>query len=483
MASNKFYAVKKGVVPGIYATWGECQQNINGFSGAVYKKFSTKEEAEEFMKAGTKFNIIEDEKIERVYSKSEAIAYVDGSYDDRKKEYAYGAVIFFDGGQMQFAEKFSDEKMVKMRNVAGEIEGAKRAMRFCFENKIKSIDIAYDYEGIEKWCTGAWKTKEEGTKEYKKFYNVIAKSVAVNFVKIKAHSGNKYNDLADTLAKGALGLNTTENICMYDNGIAANKIKYDNLVSILELLQEDFKDFKRGKETEIPYGIQFEISIQNPTKQKLKISYYQSKNKLWIQGKKEDLFNRLSSYIIELLEVDEIPKFLNTVHNLDVDKDIIESEFESYFPNSYNLIPCELNNYLHQAVYNLHIMGNVYAADFLAEPAIRSLEPVLKIALKDNGIPIRKDGNDYDSFFVFVKQGNRYVLKDEYKKERHSKELLHYISECYTFLRENRHTLFHWDDPTASIDTTGILRTTEEAQTLIKNSIKLIDTYYKIKNN
>ena len=41
--SKKYYAVKIGLVPGLYLTWGECQQNINGFSGAVYKSFDMNE--------------------------------------------------------------------------------------------------------------------------------------------------------------------------------------------------------------------------------------------------------------------------------------------------------------------------------------------------------------------------------------------------------------------------------------------------------
>ncbi|XP_014778914.1 ribonuclease H1 [Octopus bimaculoides] len=40
-----FYAVKKGRVPGVYETWTECQEQINGFYGAKFKKFNTEEEA------------------------------------------------------------------------------------------------------------------------------------------------------------------------------------------------------------------------------------------------------------------------------------------------------------------------------------------------------------------------------------------------------------------------------------------------------
>jgi viroplasmin and RNaseH domain-containing protein len=44
---EKYYAVKEGIKPGIYLTWKECSENVNGYSMAKYKKFESKEEAEE----------------------------------------------------------------------------------------------------------------------------------------------------------------------------------------------------------------------------------------------------------------------------------------------------------------------------------------------------------------------------------------------------------------------------------------------------
>lgn len=41
--NKKIYAVQKGAIPGIYSTWVECQQQINGFSGAIYKSFKNNE--------------------------------------------------------------------------------------------------------------------------------------------------------------------------------------------------------------------------------------------------------------------------------------------------------------------------------------------------------------------------------------------------------------------------------------------------------
>ena len=44
---NKFYVVWKGKQPGIYTSWEECKEQIQGVKNAEYKGFPTKAEAEE----------------------------------------------------------------------------------------------------------------------------------------------------------------------------------------------------------------------------------------------------------------------------------------------------------------------------------------------------------------------------------------------------------------------------------------------------
>lgn len=46
---SNFYAVKKGRIPGIYLNWNDCKKQTDKFSGPVFKKFSTKAEAEKFI--------------------------------------------------------------------------------------------------------------------------------------------------------------------------------------------------------------------------------------------------------------------------------------------------------------------------------------------------------------------------------------------------------------------------------------------------
>ena len=42
----KFYVVWQGHEPGVYKSWGDCQKQISGFSGAKYKSFGSMAQAE-----------------------------------------------------------------------------------------------------------------------------------------------------------------------------------------------------------------------------------------------------------------------------------------------------------------------------------------------------------------------------------------------------------------------------------------------------
>lgn len=194
---QKYYAVRKGKKTGIFNTWDECKKNVDGFSGAQYKSFKTKEEALAYIGDGNEV---------KIDNTNGVIAYVDGSYNIATKEFSYGMVILRDSNEYTFNKKFDDKDLASMRNVAGEIKGAQAAMAYAVEEGLKEITIYYDYAGIAFWCLGDWKANKEGTIAYKEYYDSIKELVKVNFVKVKGHSGDKYNDMADALAKEALGI-------------------------------------------------------------------------------------------------------------------------------------------------------------------------------------------------------------------------------------------------------------------------------------
>lgn len=216
---KKFYAVKNGKTPGIFETWDECKKSVDGYSGAVFKSFKTKDEALDFLGIGNSSNSGNPTNVNgNINSNSScadcciasdsscATAYVDGSYNIATKEFGYGVVMFHNGEELHMSKSFSDAEMASMRNVAGEIFGSMAAMEYALNHGITNLSIYYDYMGISKWCTGEWKANKKGTIAYRDYYNKIKAKVNVHFEKVKGHSGDKYNDMADMLAKKACGV-------------------------------------------------------------------------------------------------------------------------------------------------------------------------------------------------------------------------------------------------------------------------------------
>lgn len=96
MAKKNFYSVVRGVVPGIYKTWAECEANIKGYSGALYQGFVTEQEAQHYFDVNSSqdsnMGVTQDnaEKmtdydkiIVEVLRNNGVVAFTDGGYDKK----------------------------------------------------------------------------------------------------------------------------------------------------------------------------------------------------------------------------------------------------------------------------------------------------------------------------------------------------------------------------------------------------------------
>ena len=202
MAAKKYYAVKKGKATGIFHTWEECRTSVEGYPGAEYKGFALLEEAEAYLGTAASGICSSDEKkqgrgrrksrgtggqnVEEAHSMEEEhsmeenhsmeeensmkedpppgmlLAYVDGSYDNSLKKYAFGCVFILSDGTVETAYGNGDnEQSLRHRNVTGEMLGAMYAVKSAMLSGFRRVEIRYDYQGIEKWVTGEWKSKTE----------------------------------------------------------------------------------------------------------------------------------------------------------------------------------------------------------------------------------------------------------------------------------------------------------------------------------
>lgn len=192
----KYYAVKVGRQTGIFDSWAKCQEQVADYPDAVYRKFPDEDMARRWLSANDKPG-----------SRVKAIAYTDGSFNIDAAIWGYGVYLFdADDPSQRFEYSGSGQKYITARNVAGEIFGAIRAVREAIGLGYKQVVLRYDYEGIEAWATGRWAARKSMTVWYKKTLEELKQQIDISFEKVAAHTGERYNEIVDGIAKRAAGI-------------------------------------------------------------------------------------------------------------------------------------------------------------------------------------------------------------------------------------------------------------------------------------
>lgn len=498
MAKRKFYAVKVGKIPGIYGTWSEAEEQVKGFSGAVYKSFSTEEEAIRYISCEDMKEIkcVSDEtfainkKIEQEIKNLEdraVIAFVDGSHSldaDGKEKYSFGVILLTNESEDSLYKAFIDKTYMDSRNIAGEIEGVKQAILWALERNKQRIKIFYDYEGIEKWATKEWKSKVKISQEYSKFFDEKSKLIHIEFEHVKAHSGITYNEKADELAKRAL---LSQGYKTYNDGsiyfIGFQKQDWLNMVESLnnEINEEDIKDIIKVEESSPKDYLDKLLLVFDG--QRVTINCYKG-NKSYVQGKQSLLFQKIISSAIENLPTDSaVIEVLKTYHALTVEKPEVENAFSTLLPNfPIDDTDTKLRNTLLSAVFNTLITGYMPDYTCLVTPLFRAMEFYLHRILHDklgnNTTRTGKDGKFKGNNFAFFNE-NKTTGDFEYNSSAIglSSNQIDYLNRLYSRYNKMRHPYSHWAEN--SIDT-HVITDIKTAYDLILDGLQLINEYYII---
>ena len=185
---NNYYVVKHGREVGMFYDWLECSEHVTGFPGAIYKGFQSLSAAEEYAKGPELIysQLFEtEEEVMATIGDNELIAYVDGSSLGDGSKFSWAAVLFSKKfGKQTISGSSDDKKLIKYRNIAGELHSA-----------VESI------EALDEW-----ETNNPLTADYLKFSEKAQKAINCNFVKVIAHTNDVFNEEADILAKRELGI-------------------------------------------------------------------------------------------------------------------------------------------------------------------------------------------------------------------------------------------------------------------------------------
>ncbi len=182
---KKFYAVKKGLKTGIFDTWNEVEGLVKGFSGAEYKSFASKDEADEYLKKDI-FSFFTQPEVTICGSKiTSAFAFIKSSLDRENNTYGYGGFLVDSGISFPVYgygfEKGSTSNLLLLSEIDGTLSIAQKAK----ELDIKRLIILYNNEGIEKWITGAWNANQHKTQIYRDaMHELISEGLAIKFFNI-----------------------------------------------------------------------------------------------------------------------------------------------------------------------------------------------------------------------------------------------------------------------------------------------------------
>lgn len=220
---SKVYAVKVGQVPGIYHSWPECQAQVLGFPGALYKSFPDELSALAYL--GSNEPDIPVEKTSTSGPKLTSLpgyannfsaegskhltAYTDGSLNPATDVVSSAALIFEPEStepDHYLTYQTTLAAVHDERNIGGEVQAVIGAMNWAIAHGFTSMDVYYDYYGVEMWATHQWKAKKFCSKWYQMQFDALSQDLDVKFHKVKGHTGVQFNELVDQVAKAACGV-------------------------------------------------------------------------------------------------------------------------------------------------------------------------------------------------------------------------------------------------------------------------------------
>ena len=195
-----FYAVRNGKCPGIYSTWGECYYQVNAYKGAIYKKFDTYQEANDFL---TPILIVPDYYV-----------YTDGScINNGKPNASAGIGIYFGPNDPR---NISRKMEGKQTNNVAELTAILELYPLIEKDISKNICIVTDSEYSircvttygEKCQKDNWSKPIPNKELVKQIYELYSPLKNIQFMHIDAHTKNMDihsigNRNADLLARNA----------------------------------------------------------------------------------------------------------------------------------------------------------------------------------------------------------------------------------------------------------------------------------------
>ena len=194
-----YYSVYKGFNKGIYKSWKECEKEVKGYKGAIYKKFKLENDAILFLNNGLEKK--EESNIMKVYT--------DGSCINNGKEGSVGGIgIFFGNNDKRNVSRKLNLK--KVTNNVAELSALSEALSI-LKNEKREVIVYTDSKYSILCCTSygdkqklsEWKNNIPNKELVKEVYNKYNEKKNISLEYVMGHSNIYENEMADKLARDA----------------------------------------------------------------------------------------------------------------------------------------------------------------------------------------------------------------------------------------------------------------------------------------
>lgn len=219
----KYYAVATGRTTGIFTSWPGAKAQVEGFPGAVYKSFKTREQAEAFLTdpvlgTGRKKTASSQKSrnngpagAENDWPEGTIVVYTDGSAIGNPGPGGYGVVIqrHPESPALELSGSYGHTTNNRMEMTA--VIKALQALQETSSPVVVHSDSRYVVDALTKGWAAGWEKRGWKRSNGQPALNPdlweqllpLVRSLDVRFVWVRGHSGNPLNERCDELANTA----------------------------------------------------------------------------------------------------------------------------------------------------------------------------------------------------------------------------------------------------------------------------------------
>lgn len=206
------------------------------------------------------------------------------------------------------------------------------------------------------------------------------------------------------------------------------------------------------------------------------LTYYESTQKLFFQGKMMNLYVIIKTYLAPLVGND-IPTKVSQKGIGGSEEDKVDEHIQNCLPRGFKDLHPIMAGFIKDS-FTLVVVGTElsdYAAWVM--PTIRVLENCIKKLCLDNNINIDdKKGfkyytNQKDTDYIFKSNRGKFIVNYNLHKFLDD-DTIDVLEKCYKYLQENRHEMFH---TTQIVQGTKLVSTPEDAYAIIEGACKLVE--------